>query len=174
MDKKEKVFKYKGKPLTLRKKSFKPYRVKAITLITEYREYEKQYIQDVQAEIQKFLFSDKKAMGKIVTASNTNNTSVINNALSEILTDNPEYLVKAQELNERKEIARELFLTTDNDGMPSDKNAKTLCDIVFENASIVNHNPETESEYASYLNFLFEVFEFFFQKSVNLKNTAIK
>ena len=170
MEKKEKTFKYKGKTLTFRTKSFKPYRVKAISLITAYREYEKEFTQDLQSEIQTFLFSDKKAMGKIVTASNKKDTSLLNKAIGDVLIENPDYAIKAQELNERKEIAKELFLTTDNDGIPSDTNAKTLCDIMFENSSIINHNPDTENEYADYLQFLFEVFDFFFLKFVQLKN----
>lgn len=170
MEKKEKTFKYKGKALTFKTKSFKPFRTQAITFVNAYREYEKDYVKDLQSEIQTFLFSDKKAVGKIVTASNKKDTSLLNKAIGEVLFDNPDYAVKAQELNEQKEIAKELFLTTDKDGMPSDINAKKLCDLLFENASVINHDPQTETEYAEYLKFIFEVFDFFFLKYEQLKS----
>jgi len=165
--------KYKNKTFTPRNKSFKPYRVKAIKFIQSYRDYEKDFIKDLHSDIQNFLFTDKRAMGKIVSASNTQDSGKINKAVGEVLKDNPEYAIKAHELLQRKAIAKELFLTTDNDGNPSDINAKTLCDIMFENSNPINHNPDTEQEYSEYLAFIYEVFDNFFLKYENLKSIAL-
>lgn len=165
--------KYKNKEYTFRTKSFKPYRIKAIKFIQSYREFEKDFIKDLQTDIQTFLFTDKKAMGKMVSASNTNDTAKINLATIEVLKENPEYALKAQELAERKAIAKELFLTTDNDGNPSEQNAKELCDIMFDNASTINHNPQTELEYTEYLKFIYEVYDLFFSKYERLKSNVV-
>lgn len=165
-------YNYKNKKYLPRNKSFKPYRVKAIKFIQLYRDFEKDFIKDLQSDIQSFLFTDKRAMGKIVTASNANDTGKLNKAITEILKDNPEYALKAQELAQRKAIAKELFLTTDNGGNPSDINAKELCDIMFDNTSTINHNPDTEQEYLEYLRFIYEVFDDFFLKYESLKSIA--
>jgi len=164
---------YKTKSYTPRNKSFKPYRIKALKFLQAYRDFEKDYIADLQSDIQTFLFTDKRAMGKVITASNTKDVSNINKAVSEVLSENPDYAFKAQELAKRKELAKELFLTSDNDGNPSDINAKTLFDIFFQNSTGINHNPDTEQEYFEYLNFVYQVFDDFFLKYGSLRNTAL-
>lgn len=163
---------YKSKNYIPRNKSFKPYRVKAIRFIQSFRDFEKDFIKDLQSDIHTFLFTDKKSMGRIVTASNTKDTGKLNKAISDVLKENPEYALKAQELSQRKDIAKELFLTTDNDGNPSDINAKELCNIMFGDTTTINHNPETEQEYLEYLKFIYEVFDDFFLKYESLKSIA--
>lgn len=168
-----KKYSYKSKTYNLRKTSFKPFRVKALKFIQAYRDFEKDYTKDLQEEIQSFLFSNKKANGKIISASNSNDSSKLNKAITDVLTENPEYAIKAQELSMRKDIAKELFLTSENDGTPSDVNAKELCEIMFDNASTINHNPQTAPEYLEYIQFIFKVFDDFFFTFERLKNIVL-
>jgi hypothetical protein len=164
MHTKEKKYSYNGKEYNLRTKSFKPYRIKAIQFINRYNEFESLFISDLQANINQFLFTDKKVQSKIVTAKSAGDTSKLNKAVIEALLENPEYAVKAQELTNKKILTKELFLTTDKDGNVSDANAKELCEIMFEDSSGIDHDPQTEKEYTEYTAFIYGVFDDFFLK----------
>jgi len=160
----EKKYTYKGKELTLRKNSFKPYRVKAMPFIKGFSEYEKSLTEKLQTEINDFLFKNKKVNGYIISANNDGDASKLNEVIAKVLLDNPEYAIKAKELQSLKEYAKEVFLTTDLKGEPSDENSKKLCEIMFDNHQVINHNPQTEKEYDEYLKFIYEVWDVFFSK----------
>lgn len=164
MNSKEKKYTYSGKEYALRTKSFKPYRLLAIQFINKYNEYESAYTSSLQADINKFLFTDKKVQSKIVTAKNSGDASKLNKAIMEALLENPEHALMAQELSNKKILAKELFLTSDKDGKVSDVNAKELCNIMFDESESINHDPQTEQEYAEYTAFIYGVFDDFFLK----------
>lgn len=160
----DKVYTYLGKEYKTRTKSFKPYRVQAIILMNKYNDFETSYTSDIQAVINNFLFTDKKVMGKIISANNSQDSEKLNKAIGEVLKDNPRYALKAEELAKKKVMARELFLTTDGKGNVSDDNAKTLCEIMLEDSKDINHDIDSEAGYAEYLKFIFNLFEDFFLK----------
>jgi hypothetical protein len=160
----DKVYIYLGKEYKPRIKSFKHYRVQAIILLNKYNDFENMYTADLKAEINNFLFTDKKVMGKIISANNCEDTGKLNKAVEEVLKENPRYAIKAEELAKKKVMARELFLTTDGKGNVSDDNAKTLCEIMLEDSKDINHDVESETGYAEYLKFIFNLFQDFFLK----------
>ena len=160
----ENKFVYKTKEYTLRKNSFKPYRAKALPFIKKFNDFERTLTETLQNELNNFLFNHKKIKGYIVTANNEGKTSELNDAIAKTLLENPEYAIKAKEIQAAKEYAKETFLITDLKGEPSDENAKILCDIMFENAQTINHNPQTEKDYDEYLKFIYNVWDIFFSK----------
>ena len=159
-----KVYKYDNKEYKERTKSFKPYRVASLALIKKFNDFEKEFTSDLQSDINKFLFTDKKVMGSVITANNSGDSKKLNEAISKALVSNPDMALKAKELTDSKLLAVELFLTTDCKGEVSDENAKKLCDIMLEDAGTINHNPETEADYGKYTEFIYSLWNDFFLK----------
>lgn len=170
--KKEKTYIYNGVEYTPRKKSFKPYRSRALVFLNKYNEFEKSYTSTLLGEIQTFLITDKKFAGKIITARNTSNSERISKAVSEALLSSPDYAMKSQELVNKKALAKELFLITDGEGNSSDKNARELCDIMLEDSENINHNPETGDEYSEYMKFIYGLYDDFFEMCQRLTSTV--
>jgi translation initiation factor 6 (eIF-6) len=155
---------YSGITYIPRTKSFKPYRVQALALIKKFNDFEKEFTSDLQTDINKFLFTDKRVMGSVITANNSGDSKKLNEAVSKALVSNPEMALKAKELTDSKILAVELFLTTDCKGNVSEENAVKLCDIMLEDSGTINHNPDTEAEYGKYLEFIYSVWRDFFLK----------
>lgn len=160
----EKQFIFNGKELKLSKNSFKPKRVRSMPFIKAYNEFEAKHISDLQSQLNTFIFSNKKVKGYIVSANESGDQTELNKSIAELLIENPDYVLKAKELQAAKDYAKELFLTSDLKGEPDDSNAKLLCEIMFENHQNVNHNPQTEKDYDEYLKFIYEVWDVFFSK----------
>lgn len=160
----DKIYKYNGVEYLPRKKSFKPYRILAIQLLDKYNEFESSFTSSLSAEIQNFLFTDKSVSGSVISALNSGDKSKLNQAVTLALLSNPAYALKARQLEEKKLMANELFLTADNDFKPDFSNAKLLCEIMLEDSSAINHSPSTDEEYSLYLAFLKELFNDFFVK----------
>lgn len=160
----DKKYSYRGKEFSLRNKSFKPYRIKALKFMNDFNEIERKYTTELQGEINSFLFNNKKIQGKVISAKNNGDNEKLNEIIAGALLENPQYAIKVQELANKKKLAIELFLTTNEKGEPSESNAVELVDIMLESASEIKHECETEEEYYEYLNFLKELFDDFFLK----------
>lgn len=160
----DKKYSLNGIEFIERKKSFKPYRIKAILFSEKYNEFENKYCGDLQNEINNFLYTDKKVMGKVIAASNSGDVTKLNKVCQEVLLSEPNQIAKLTKLTERKSLARELFLYTDCKGNFSDENVKELCEIMFENADIINHEPQEENEFIEYSKFIDGVCSDFFLK----------
>lgn len=160
----DKKYNYRGKEYGLRNKSFKPYRIKALKFMNDYDAFERKYTAELQGEINSFLFNNKKIQGKVITAKNNGDNEKLNEIITGALLENPQYAIKVQELANKKKLATELFLTTNDKCEPSELNAIELVDIMLENAGEIKHECETEEEYFEYLNFLKELFDDFFLK----------
>jgi len=131
------------KQFKVRTKTFKPYRVKAISLFLKYEQFIKGYdVSDTNA-IAKALFQ-----GKITKEDLENRTEAFYDIVHEMIYDN--------------KPVRELFLL---------ENGKELCDVVFEDCNI-EHRDEWESgEYDTYMTFLQEVLSFFLMTSKKLTSS---
>lgn len=160
----DKKYSYRGIEYGLRNKSFKPYRIKALKFMNDFSEFESKYTAELQGEINSFLFNNKKIQGKVITAKNNGDNEKLNEIITGALLENPQYAIKVQELANKKKLATELFLTTNDKGEPSELNAIELVDIMLENTGEIKHECETEEEYFEYLNFLKELFDDFFLK----------
>lgn len=89
--------------------------------------------------------------------------------LSEFVKDNSEFVSKSVELNEQKEIAKELFLTCNENSEPNTANARELCEIWFEDCPPDIHDIEREEkDYIEYMEWLKKVFTDFFLKHQRL------
>lgn len=160
----DKKYNYRGKEYSLRNKSFKPYRIKALKFMNDFNEFESKYTSELQGEINNFLFNNKKIQGKVISAKNNGDNEKLNEIIASALLENPLYAIKVQELTNKKKLATELFLTSNVNGEPSEVNAIELLEIMLENGSEFEHSTETEEEFYYYLNFLKELFDDFFLK----------
>jgi hypothetical protein len=163
----DKKYTYNSIEYSTRNKSFKPYRIKAIIFSEKYNKFEKEYCGDIQEEINNFLYTDKKVMGKVISAKNTGDTNKLNTVIQESLLSDPLQLSKLIKLTERKNTAKEMFLL-------DTVNAKELCDIMLNESETINHEPDGDELFSEYYAFLTELMTDFFLKLVTPIHTANK
>lgn len=155
-----KKYTYLGKEYPARKKNFKDYRIKAITFMRKYDEFESGNFPTIaknQAEIQSELLNENKLANKIYQ----NDAGKLNKAVAEIISKKPELALKTKKIADEQAICKELFLFSDGKGNSSDENAKMLCEIMLENCADIKHNDD-EMDYDEYMKFINELWADFF------------
>lgn len=155
-----KTYNYQGKDYPARKKSFKSYRLKAITFMRKYDEFETANFPSIainQAEIQTKLLNENKLTNNAIH----NDENKLNKAVGEIINKTPELTLKIKKIAEEQAIAKELFLFTDSKGVESDENVKVLCDVMLEDSKDIKHNDD-EMDYEDYIKFINELWADFF------------
>ena len=131
------------KQFKVRTKTFKPYRVKAISLFLKYEQFMRTNGQSDTKPIMKTLMS-----GRLTQKDIDDKSDVFTDIISEMLYDNMP--------------VRELFLL---------ENGKELCDVVFEDCDVEHKEEWDEEEYSKYMTFLQEVLSFFLMTSKKLTNS---
>lgn len=131
-------------------KTFANYRAKAIQLIRAYEQHEKSYVTDEQ----------RKRLLELSTEE----------GLEKKIEENPlkytELIKLSSDIQTGFILAKEMFLI-ENDF----KNARTLCEIYFEDCDF---EKQLLLSYEELLSFLMEAFSGFFQKHVSLINIGIR
>lgn len=148
----EKKFTLDGKEFIVKKFYFKPDRVKQIKFHRKYLNYEKEYIGE---DLWNKFYSNMQRIKLMSEYVKSENSNVNNEELNKAIGDN---LLKEdynQEFNQYQSEAIQLFL------FENEENAKTLCELHFENHNEIDHNP-TDEKFLAYNNFILELFRYFF------------
>lgn len=155
-----KIYTYLGNEYPARKKNFKDYRIKAITFMRKYDEFEASNFPTIaknQAEIQAELLTNNQLAKKEVQID----SEKLNKTVAEIITKKPYLAIKTKKIADEQALCKELFLFSDSIGNSNDENVKLLCDIMLENAQDIKHDNE-EMDYEAYLRFVNELWADFF------------
>lgn len=162
MDKKK--FTLDGKDYFVKKLFYKPDRIRQIKYLRRYLDFEKEYLGDEFTESPYNSIQRVKIAEKLVEELNTDFNNMDKKELQTKFAESflPNNL--SSEFYQKQSEAIQLFILDEN-------NAKELCEIYFENADEINHNPYDleDDKFLDYNNFITELFSFFFFNNHSLK-----
>lgn len=156
----EKKYVLNGIEYKQRETKIKPYRLLSIDLLEKYEDGLPEIISKTQEKVNSSLMSDKSFMGEAISAKNNDDKEKLGNLTLKCLNKNKDLMKEYLHSTIKRRNYEEKFLLDEN-------NSKLLCEIFFENSETINHNPDSEEDVDSYLEFLRDVLSDFFLKTNN-------
>lgn len=151
-----------GKEFTVRKFTYKKDRTSQIKYLRRFKDYAKEYI---GADLYDKFYSSFQTTSLIKSLSEEANSNLSSEDKAKFNAELVQSLLPESislEFNDKHSEAIQLFL------LDNDNNAKELCEMLFENANEIEHNPN-DDKFLDYNNFINDVFNYFFFYNHKLK-----
>lgn len=159
----ETKFTLNTKEYFVKKFYYKPDRIRQIKFLRKYLDFEKEYLGNELYDKSYNSLQNIKVIEKLSEEVNSN--SLNKDEMMKQLTDSLLPTSLSNEFYQKQSEAIQLFLLENED------NAKELCEIHFENAKEINHNPIDDNQFLEYNNFITDLFNYFFFNKNKLSKT---
>jgi hypothetical protein len=162
----KKKFTLDGKDYFIKKFFYKPDRIRQIKYLRRYLDFEKEYLGDEFSESPYDLIQRVKITEKLATDLNPDASKIDSKEMQSKLVESflPNQL--SNNFYQKQSEAIQLFI------LENEENPKELCEIYFDNANEIDHNPLEDNKFLEYNNFITELFSFFFFNNFTFNKTS--